>query len=500
MEGLQKKLKFFLRLGLFLFIFLALPAGAQDGASLFLAPASGLYNVGSTFSVTVKVNSGGVPINAAEGTVIFNTNELAVVSLSKSGSVFNLWVQEPDFSNALGTINFGGIVFNPGYTGTSGKLLTINFKAKAVGNASVSFSSGAVLANDGSGTNILSTLNNGLYTLKSSSTTPLPLAPAPVQILLPQVTSLTHPDQTKWYSNNNPEFSWPLPEGVTAVSYLINPKPDANPGTMPDGLKSSIKFTGVRDGIQYFHIRFKRGGTWGPIAHFKFQTDTQPPKSFIIGRVDTDASNVQPELLFETEDGLSGIDHYEMRMGGGNWFTVNKDLAGRPYKLPPQDSGTYKIEIKAFDMAGNGVSSSILINIRPRIISIRLALLLEFILKIIIKIYDYLINIISRGALFIGFLVVVAALIFYLIKTAGRGVKKLWKMVKDFKIKAAEKKKLIISERKSVKTFKHLVKDMEDELAFLKSIDKRRQLGPEEKYLKAKIEQYLKSLKIFKLD
>ena len=72
-----------------------------QAASLFVAPSSGNYNVGSNFSIVVKVNTSGQPINAAEGVIVFNPNELSVVSLSKSGSIFNLWVQEPEFSNAF---------------------------------------------------------------------------------------------------------------------------------------------------------------------------------------------------------------------------------------------------------------------------------------------------------------------------------------------------------------------------------------------------------------
>src|SRR3989304_8812555 len=60
-------------------------------ASLYFSPSTGSYTVGNNFSVDVKVNTGGAAINAAEGTVVFNPNDLEVANVSKNNSVFALW-------------------------------------------------------------------------------------------------------------------------------------------------------------------------------------------------------------------------------------------------------------------------------------------------------------------------------------------------------------------------------------------------------------------------
>jgi len=75
----------------------------------------------------------------------------------------NLWIRDPSFSNseAGGDVHFEGIVLNPGFTGTAGNLITIAFEAIAPGDAPISFSSGAVLADDGNGTNILNNMQSG---------------------------------------------------------------------------------------------------------------------------------------------------------------------------------------------------------------------------------------------------------------------------------------------------------------------------------------------------
>jgi len=102
-------------------------------------------------------------VNAAEGVIAFSPEKLEVRSISKAPSVFNLWAQEPSFSNTQGRVSFEGVVLNPGFVG-EGTILTITFRAKTPGTAQWSFSSGSILANDGSGTNVLTSLGTAQFT------------------------------------------------------------------------------------------------------------------------------------------------------------------------------------------------------------------------------------------------------------------------------------------------------------------------------------------------
>ncbi|PIS22372.1 hypothetical protein COT50_02305, partial [candidate division WWE3 bacterium CG08_land_8_20_14_0_20_41_10] len=164
---------------MFLFSFcLAMPAFAGS-ASLYLSPSVGNYTVGNTFLVQIKVNSGGLAINAADSTLIFDPDKLEVASLSKTDSVFSLWVQEPVFSNSLGTINFAGGKPSPGFVGAAGTIINITFKAKIAGTANLTFAAGSVLADDGKGTNILASMGAAAYALASKTITPLLPVEAP---------------------------------------------------------------------------------------------------------------------------------------------------------------------------------------------------------------------------------------------------------------------------------------------------------------------------------
>lgn len=139
--------KFFFILSVFLV------AHATFAAELRLSADAVKASVGDTIKIRMVVNSG-QSINAVSGQISFPKNILQVQSLSKTGSIINQWAVDPSFSNTNGTVSLEGVVLN-GYKGSGGTILTIVFKAKASGTATIQILSGAVLANDGEGTDVL---------------------------------------------------------------------------------------------------------------------------------------------------------------------------------------------------------------------------------------------------------------------------------------------------------------------------------------------------------
>lgn len=368
--------RIFATLLVFLFSWWLAPSVGAANASLYLSPSSEVYSVGNTFSVAVRVNTGGIAINAAEAGLIFSPDKLSVVSLSKSGSIFSLWTTEPSFSNSDGTVSFGGGVPNPGFSGASGKILTITFRAKTSGTATVGFSSGAVLANDGKGTNILSSLGNSNYTLQVETVTPsalppvLPPAPLPTPTGVPyppEVSSSSHSDSNKWYSHNSPEFKWDLSDDVTGVSIMLTDKLDSNPGPNSDGLFDSKTYENLEDGIHYLHLKLRNRFGWSQIAHFRVQIDTKPPKHFKITVSEgTETYNPRPTLFFETTDQVSGLDHYRVKIGEGDFFLISlEDVKSNPYQISLQAPGKRTVAVKAVDQAGNETLAMTTINILP---------------------------------------------------------------------------------------------------------------------------------------
>lgn len=361
--SLSSKFCGFILLSIFYFLF----SNSAMAATLYLEPAIGSHTVDSTFSIAVKINSGVAPINAAEATLTFNPEEINVVSLSKAGSIFSLWTTEPIFSNTAGTIEWaGGTPVN--FTGTAGTIIIIDLKAIKSATASVNFISGAVLAADGKGTDILANMSNGVYILNPVIVVPPPQekedAPFPITTeapFAPVISSLTHPDEEKWYLNNDPEFIWEIPADATAVKSLINKIPRAIPTTLHPYLISGRKLKDLEDGIWYFHVRFENQYGWGAVSDRKVLIDTKAPKAFEI-KVDNkgDITNPKPFLYFETEDALSGIDFYELEING-TIITVKESF----YKMPFREPGEHRVIVSAFDMAGNSTVASVDVIIKP---------------------------------------------------------------------------------------------------------------------------------------
>lgn len=175
---------------LVVFLGLFFAGGRAQAATLGTNPSSGSYSVGKTISVRVIVNSSGQSINAVAGAVTFSNDTLTLTGISKSGSIITLWAQEPTYSNSSGTASFQGVTLN-GYNGSSGTVVTLTFKAKAEGDATVSLSSAnsSVLLNDGQGTNVLSTTSGARFTIGKGAAQPPVVTPPPVVVTPPPVVT-----------------------------------------------------------------------------------------------------------------------------------------------------------------------------------------------------------------------------------------------------------------------------------------------------------------------
>lgn len=347
--------------------FFAFVARAEAATTMYLSPSSGSFAPGTTFTTSVYISTTpDKPANAVSGTISFPTNLLEVTGTSTGGSIVTLWVANPTHSNSAGTVHFEGVIVNPGYSGTSGKIVSITFKAKAPGVASVTFPSGSILANDGLGTNILTGFGGGKYTITGADTpaptpTPTPTpAPSPAPTgapAAPAISSSTHPDSVAWSSKNDPVFSWRLSAGVTGVNILADHNPSTDPGTTSDGLFSTYNYTDVDDGIWYVHVKFQNAFGWGSTAHYKFQIDTTAPQPFEIKLLDgKDVTIAEPRIAFSTRDTGSGIDHYMIRVNGQNVGRVS-EVGTTEFKLPPQTNGEKTVTVDAYDKAGNIMSS-----------------------------------------------------------------------------------------------------------------------------------------------
>lgn len=362
--NMDKKFQFLI---FFVILVLFFPSIIEaEGASLYFSPQSGTFYVGSTFNVSIFVNTGGNDVNAVKVDLKFDPRRLQIVSPTVGRSFITVWVSHPTYSNIEGTASFQGGMPSPGINTSAGLVSTITFRAIAPGEAVIYFlDSSKVLLDDGKGTNILTSLGKGIYTI----TIPPPEGP--------KIFSTTHPDQNKWYNNNSPTFSWDKEEGVTDFSYSLDRSYYGVPDDISEGDHISVSFANLEDGIWYFHLKAKKGEVWGGVSHYVVQIDATPPAAFKLIFEPVLRSPVvtvrEPIVSFLTTDNLSGIDHYELKLVDltGSLAKLGREITGffievtSPYRLPTLKKGEYEVIVRAFDVAGNWQDTSQKIEVVP---------------------------------------------------------------------------------------------------------------------------------------
>ncbi len=218
MKNTKKYIISFLIYFLILFIF---PIYKGETANIAFSPSTGSYNVGDTINVKVYIGTDSKSVNAIASNIKYPKETLSLLSISKTGSIINLWAQEPSFSNGEGVASFEGVMLN-GYIGNSGNAVTLVFKAKAEGEARISFNSASVLANDGNGTEVLYSKGESILTIKNKGINiiPKPEVVSTEKSTLNTTISISEiKNNTSNYSPN--KFLITSPRSVSNNSYSI---------------------------------------------------------------------------------------------------------------------------------------------------------------------------------------------------------------------------------------------------------------------------------------
>lgn len=350
-------------------------------AEILIAPASGSYSTGQTFTVAVRVAPGGKSVNAVEASLRFDPAVLSVTNISKDGTAFAIWTTEPTFSNSAGTITFGGGSFSP-FTAQS-NLVNVTFRALAPGSGGVSIASGIVTAADGQGTDVFTRGIPATFTVTSAATPEPTPPPTPATTptnnranteeaiifgdppRAPEVGSQAFLDAEVWYRITNGLFTWQLPFDVNAVAVELSDNPENVPNNNPDAIfeppidEFSITPDIIRDGVQYLSIRYKNQVGWGVTLNRKILIDTTPPEPFTIAVRASNSPTGFPTLNFDAVDVTSGVAYYEMTIADKEPIRVTPDEAKLGYLIRELEDGTYTVKVVAVDRAGNTRESSV---------------------------------------------------------------------------------------------------------------------------------------------
>ena len=351
-----------------IFALLGQPAFAQnqekDKATIFVSPHLETVLTGSVFDVSVFLDTHGNSINTVELNLQFSPDKLRIIAPSGGKSFFSIWHDVPVYSNEKGTAKFIGGITN-GITTESGLITTITFEAKTSGQAVVEIlPSSKVLANDGTGANILTGLGKGIYEINIKP-------PEGISVF-----SETHPFQDRWYNNKNPILVWEKNEGINDFSFELDNKPQTIPDNNPETQNTITSYENLGDGIWFFHIKARQESSWGSTTHFPLHIDASPPMPFKPTiEVLTAAITNRVLITFSATDLLSGINHYEIGIIDKTKSPVESPAFVRtesPYQLPNLISGNLRVMVRAIDNAGNVRDESMDINMpfSPKIIYI----------------------------------------------------------------------------------------------------------------------------------
>lgn len=356
----------------------AILARSARAATLSFVSGTSSSSIGGTIDVSVRIDSQGQTVNAAQGTMLYPNNLLQVVSVNNSNSIFNIWAPQPSVNTSTGEISFLGGSTNS-YSGSSLYVLDVTFIARAAGVATLNFSNAGVTAGDGTGANILSSSTPISFTIGGSGAVPASgtstqaILPALVQIkraaiptstvpVAPVLTISLYPDQNAWY-NTIADFlvQWQLPADVTDVATALNQDPQFNP-IVSGGLFNNQTFGALSEGIWYLHVRFKNSVGWGPTIHYRIAIDTTPPLPFTAAIKEGSVTEITaPTVQFSTEDQPSGLAFYQI-FADGNMVGSTTNAS---FTLPSLSFGAHDIVVQAVDSAGNITESRTSVTISP---------------------------------------------------------------------------------------------------------------------------------------
>ncbi len=324
--------------------------------------------VNNLFTVRVLVNSQNIYINNAEATIEYPSDLVEVQSVDSKSSIFTMWVEPPSFSNASGVLSFNGGITNPGYNGAGGRVLTVVFKAKAAGTASLFFSGPAVKASDGLGTDVLSGQNSLTITITSGKASTPPEKTEPVTTpktpTTPEtsnaltkliISSPTHPDPNTWYSLPDATMQWVNPAGTQALQVTLTTDKTTVPSkSIPSDL-TSRDIAGISDGTWYYGMRYKTSRGWSPVSVYALRIDTQPPHDITLNAENNDDGSER--LAYSAKDETSGVHNFEMSVDGEKATTLAADGTSGKATLT-LSVGKHVIALAAYDKAGNKAQQS----------------------------------------------------------------------------------------------------------------------------------------------
>jgi hypothetical protein len=329
------------------------PSSTIYNATLRIDPSSAIWDRSSEQQVAVKVSTGGEAINAAQIDVVFDPATVNVVDIDTTGSVCApTMILQKNIDNAHGEAQIMCALPSPGFSGPNGTVATLVLQPIQSGNATLHFATSTqILADDGLGTDVLRLATDGAYRIVATSTK----GGASSTLIF----SPTYPNSARWYNNPNGLFAWVAIPGYAYHYGLNGTSVMTTLGNASTTVADSVSYSGLADGVHYFHVQPVKGNSVGAVSNYAVMIDTTPPERPTVKASEATVSAGEViRLTFESKDSLSGLQsNYYVRFDDGIFLPAASPLS---IALP---QGRHVITVRAFDRAGNFSDGSIAINV-----------------------------------------------------------------------------------------------------------------------------------------
>lgn len=148
----------------------------------FMIPTKSQFPVGEIFPLKIELMNIPSAINVAQADLSFDPKIVEVIDLTTDGSFASFFVQK-EFNNTQGYARVTGGIPNPGYRMPTGLLATLYLKGKIPGAIELKYlPSSLVLANDGTGTNLLADFPTIPIIITPPNDSPIPSTPPDLTI------------------------------------------------------------------------------------------------------------------------------------------------------------------------------------------------------------------------------------------------------------------------------------------------------------------------------
>lgn len=328
-----------------MFIALMLLAGSvqaqSSGAStMTLSPERLTAKVGETFDLSVQVHPNGEELDTARAILTFTPTILEVQDVVLTGA-FDRVSPGNAVENSQGILSYGGFTLEGPVT-ESTEFARVTFRVVAQGEGAINVSADSRLISNGE-----EKIN--VAALGEASVTIVPEESGISGSV--NIESSSHPDQEAWYANPIAELTWSVQGGeVEEYLFALDQSSSTSP-TQPLPATTNLYTTQeLADGIWYVHVRsIFSNGDLTPTTHRVIRVDRTPPNPLVIDLTSDQILETESlQAFFGTTDETSGVDRYELSFSGSAYAIVES-----PQTLQAVPPGTYVLQIRAVDQAGN---------------------------------------------------------------------------------------------------------------------------------------------------